>query len=176
MIRTSLVGALAALTALVLTGCGADTPAAPTHNDADVAFARQMVPHHRGAIDMARLAAGRTQNPELLDLAGRVERAQEPELRALTDWLREWGAGPSPSPEHGTHGGSESSELDALDGDRFDRKFLELMIVHHQGAVEMARAELAEGLHQPAKDLARRIADGQEAEILEMQGMLKVAG
>ncbi|CCH29945.1 DUF305 domain-containing protein [Actinosynnema sp. NPDC047251] len=172
MIRKSLVGALAALTFLVPAGCGSQPPAAPTHNDADVTFAREMIPHHQGALDMAKLAEGRTANPELLALAKRVEQAQEPEIRTLTAWLREWGA--NPSADHGAHG--TGSGLDSLEGERFDRKFLELMIVHHQDAVEMARTELAEGRHQPAKDLAQRIVAGQEAEIGEMQGLLEVAG
>ena len=110
---TRLTGLTAALLAgaLVLTGCADDTDAAGhgsmmngssssanssaaqgEFNDADVALAREMIPHHRQAIAMAELAEGRAADPRVLDLAARIQAAQGPEIETMTGWLQDWGA------------------------------------------------------------------------------------
>ncbi|GAA2008266.1 DUF305 domain-containing protein [Nakamurella flavida] len=63
-----------------------------SHNDADVAFARAMVVHHQEAVAMADLVQGRTTNPAVLDLAGRIRAAQAPEIDVMNGWLATWGA------------------------------------------------------------------------------------
>lgn len=60
----------------------------------------------------------------------------------------------------------------AAEGADFDRRWLSMMILHHQGAVEMAKAQLAGGADPGARNLAQRIIDAQEAEIGEMQALL----
>ena len=191
MTRKNLVRtALAVLTAgVALAGCGdpghdvgsttgTTSAADATHNDADVTFAQGMIPHHQGAIEMAGLARGRTSNPKVLDLASRIEKAQEPEIKTLTGWLNDWGA---PVHTTGTPGtdhdmpGMGTAEVDLLaqaEDAGFDRMFLEMMIKHHQGAIDMANAELRQGSNADAKRLARQIIDAQQAEITEMQGLL----
>ncbi|WP_409181231.1 DUF305 domain-containing protein [Amycolatopsis sp. VS8301801F10] len=177
--------------ALLLGACGGpDAPApAPSaqagHNAADVAFAQQMVPHHQQALEMAKMVPSRSSNPKVVDLAGRIDQAQDPEIRQMQGWLTAWGA---PSASHSMPGGHEMSgdhqmtgmmsdadmkSLDAAKGADFDRSWLEMMIKHHQGAVEMAKTELAQGADAGAKALAQRIVDAQQAEIAEMQGLLK---
>ncbi|NUT94325.1 MAG: DUF305 domain-containing protein [Saccharothrix sp.] len=191
--RKNLVGAaLAVLTAgTVLAACGGSTghDTGSTHtttttapssdrNDADIAFAQGMIPHHVGALDMSKLAQGRTSNPKVLDLAKRIEQAQDPEIKVMTEWLKAWGA--APTPEHGGHGTTTGHGMDAADLEKlaqakdtdFDRLFLELMIKHHQGAVDMSNTELRQGHNAGAKELARRIIDAQQAEIEEMKGLL----
>jgi uncharacterized protein (DUF305 family) len=197
MTRKNLVGAaLAVLTSgLVLAGCaegahpGASdhgtttagaTSAAPSteHNDADVTFAQGMIPHHQGAIEMAELAQGRTTNAEVLDLASRVKQAQDPEIKTMTAWLDSWGV-----PAHGSgmdHGsdmpGMGDAELGMLKQAKdaeFDRMFLEMMIEHHQGAVDMANTELRQGSNADAKKLAQQVVDSQQAEITEMRALLR---
>lgn len=118
----------AAVTGLVLAGCGGDTDdgtatgpgsagssSAPAtaqgeHNPADVAFAQGMIPHHRQAVEMAEQAASRTENPEVLDLAARIGAAQGPEIAIMTGWLQEWGA---EVPEPGAMDGM--SGMDGMD-------------------------------------------------------------
>ncbi|MEU4038173.1 DUF305 domain-containing protein [Streptomyces collinus] len=106
--RRAALAAVAGAASLVLAACGADGgdagahqahggPAATgaagagTHNAQDVAFAQGMIPHHRQALEMARLAADRASSPEVKDLAARVEKAQAPEIRTMTGWLKGWG-------------------------------------------------------------------------------------
>jgi len=68
-----------------------------------------------------------------------------------------------------------SEQMSALEdaGDaEFETEWLELMVEHHTGAVEMAETELADGRHAPAQELASEIVDSQRAEIDEMQELL----
>ena len=167
----------------------ADTSAndSTVHNDADVTFVQGMLPHHEGALAMAQLADGRASDPRVIDLADRIEAAQGPEIETMTGWLEEWG---EPLPEedmggmdHGSGGmdmeGMSEEDMTALDsssGAEFDRMFLDMMIPHHQGAVEMAETEIADGSDQDAVEMAREIVESQTAEIEEMQTLLAELG
>jgi uncharacterized protein (DUF305 family) len=190
-----LAGALIAGT-LVLAGC-ADDPTADHDsrttsdgdasasseagsNDADVSFVRGMLPHHRSAIEMSRLAEGRAADPRILDLAGRIEAAQAPEIDTLTGWLEEWVTGETGGPDdggmdHGTGGMMSEQDMQALmrtSGAEFDRLFLAQMIAHHRGAVDMAVTESADGRNADALAMAETIRDSQSAEIAEMEQLL----
>jgi len=154
-------------------------------DDADVTFAQGMIPHHQQAIEMAQMASERAQDPRVLDLASRIEAAQQPEIDTLTGWLEEWGAeedGMGGTGHGGMgHGGGVMSEEDmdalmAASGAEFDRLFLEQMIEHHTGAVEMAVTEAADGQNTDAVAMAGTIRDTQNAEIAEMRQMLTELG
>jgi uncharacterized protein (DUF305 family) len=67
---------------------------------------------------------------------------------------------------------ADMAKLEAASGKDFDRQFLQMMIVHHKGAIQMARAELAHGANPDAKALASRMIKEQQAEIAAMQKML----
>ncbi|KND50423.1 MAG: hypothetical protein AB202_02095 [Parcubacteria bacterium C7867-007] len=69
--------------------------------------------------------------------------------------------------------GRMAQVLEGKTGDTFDQAFLSEMIVHHQGAVQMAQAALQNAKHQEIKDLATKIISAQESEIIEMQGWQK---
>jgi uncharacterized protein (DUF305 family) len=66
----------------------------------------------------------------------------------------------------------QMQQLGAQSGPGFDRMFLQMMIEHHTGAVQMAQIEQAQGLNPQAKELAGTIADDQQREIAEMQALL----
>ncbi|MBL4818825.1 MAG: DUF305 domain-containing protein [Deltaproteobacteria bacterium] len=113
----------------------------------DAQFMKDMIPHHHQAIEMAELVADRTNLQEINDVAGRINASQEDEIKFMQQWLRERGE-PVPEPTahdamHTSHemAGMASPEqmakLANLKGTEFDRLFLELMIVHHEGAVKM---------------------------------------
>jgi uncharacterized protein (DUF305 family) len=194
----------AASTAVVLAGCSnSETPststvtatpttvAAPSvsgstsaHDDADVAFAQGMIPHHSQAVDMAGLAADRAGNDRVKQLAASVENAQGPEIEQLRGFLAAWGQPEAPAGTdhagmgHSSTGGSgmttdaQMQQLEQARGADFDRMFLQMMTAHHEGAVEMARTELAGGRNPEAKALAQKIIDEQQAEIATMANLL----
>ncbi|MET9351764.1 DUF305 domain-containing protein [Streptomyces sp. NPDC006617] len=153
------------------------------HNAADVAFAKGMIPHHRQAVEMADLAPGRARSAEVRKLAADIKKAQDPEIRTLSGWLTSWGEdvpaeGAMDHSMHGTGGTSgmmtaeEMTGLEDASGKAFDTAFTELMIKHHEGAVEMARTEQADGAYGPAKRMAGEIIDSQSAEIEQMNALL----
>lgn len=181
--------------AATLAGCGASEGGSPSssapatssgteqaqHNPADITFATGMIPHHRQAVEMAALVSKRSENPQVVELATQIKQAQDPEIKLMTGWLRQWG---QPVPEHQPSGGhgktpmpgmmpmAEMSSLEQATGTAFDEMWLRMMIEHHQGAVEMARTELDRGTAPAALDLARRIIAAQQAEIEKMRAML----
>ena len=152
-------------------------------NDADVMFAQMMYPHHAQAVQMADMANGRTDNPDVLSLASAIAAAQQPEMDQMTAWLTEWGQ-PAPSADMGQMGGMDHSsgsgmmttqDMDALraaSGPEFDRQWLTMMLAPHTGASEMAHPELADGTAPAAQALARTIVATQQQEIDTMQRLL----
>ncbi|MBE8523152.1 DUF305 domain-containing protein [Amycolatopsis sp. H6(2020)] len=190
MRKNFIIGAVVLASAALLGACssndsmpgmnaGSTAPAAAAgQNDNDVMFAQQMVPHHSQALDMAKLVPSRSTNPKVLDLAGRIEKAQDPEIRQMQGWLNAWGAG-MPGMNHGSGGSmpgmmseADLKQLEAAKGAEFDKMWLGMMIKHHQGAIDMAKTELSQGGDAGAKALAQKIIDAQQAEITEMQGLL----
>jgi uncharacterized protein (DUF305 family) len=180
------LAAVAVAAALALAGCaGTDRSpqdAAQSFNDADVAFGQDMIPHHRQAIEMAKLASDRAASTEVESLAAEIEKAQEPEIQTMTSWLEAWGEEVLEDMSGMGHGGMDmpgmmSAEdmmaLEQASGADFDRMFLEMMIKHHAGAIDMARTEQANGQNRDAKDLAVKIEKGQSAEITTMRGLLE---
>lgn len=187
----ALAGLLAG--ALVLTGCGGgDEPAAGSDRgsasqadaaEADVTFAAGMVPHHAQAVEMADLVLGKAPSAPVAELARKIKAAQQPEIEQLEALLEDLG---KESGGHGGHGDTEHAgamhagmmseeqmrELEAATGAEAERLFLTLMIEHHEGAIEAAEAELADGAHEPALTLAKKIRDDQRAEIATMRALL----
>lgn len=183
------LAAVALLTALGLTlaACGDDTSkeTAADFNDADVSFAAQMIPHHQQAIEMSQLADERAASDEVKELATQIEAAQGPEIETLTGWLEAWGE-ETPSDDmdhsdmgHGTDSGmsgmmdaEQMSTLESASGAAFDRMFLQLMVDHHEGAVEMAKIEVTDGENSDAIDMAQKVISDQQAEIDQMLALL----
>ncbi|MEO9326361.1 DUF305 domain-containing protein [Gordonia aurantiaca] len=160
-----------------------DTPAA--HNEADIAFNSMMIVHHQQAVEMADLVEDRTTNAELIALADRIEDAQEAEIDQMTDRLRSWGVAVPDDDhnghmQHGPHSGAmggmmsaqEMTTLQNARGAEFDRLWLEGMIRHHEGAIEMADEELADGVNPASKELATQVRQTQRSEIDQMRKML----
>lgn len=181
---------LALLAALTLAACGAsndETGAAPpvAFNDADVTFAQAMIPHHQQAVQMANMAKVNASTDEVHDLAVKIEAAQQPEINLMTAWLKTWNR-PAPSGQGMNHdmgkmgaddmpGMMSDDDLKGLNqakGAAFDRMFLTMMIQHHEGAIEMAKTEQADGKDPGAIKLAKQIQTAQTAEITTMYKLL----
>ncbi|MGW7209684.1 DUF305 domain-containing protein [Streptomyces sp. NPDC054837] len=164
------------------TSPSADTAAA--HNAQDVSFAQGMIPHHRQALEMAQLAADRASSAEVKSLAARIEKAQDPEIKTMSGWLKSWGeevpeAGASmPGMDHGSSGmpgmmgDGDMEELGKASGKGFDTMFLTMMVEHHEGAIDMAGTEKTKGRYAAATAMADDIITGQTAEISEMNKLL----
>ena len=156
------------------------TDAMSEFNSADVAFATNMIPHHQQAVEMAEFAEERAGSQEIKDLAAQIKAAQGPEIETMTGWLAAWG---EPIPDDmggmdmsgsmpGMMSMGDMNMLRESSGAGFDQMFLTMMIQHHQGAIEMARTEQADGANEAAIQLAEEIEAAQTAEISMMRGML----
>jgi uncharacterized protein (DUF305 family) len=150
------------------------------HNDADVTFAMGMVPHHQQAVEMADTILGKGGiDDRVTALAKKIKAAQAPEITLMTGWLDTWGSpvdsmSNMPGMDMGTGMMSKDdmSKLAAATGLDASRLFLEQMIVHHTGALDMADIETSSGTNPAAQELAKNIFSGQTAEIAEMKSIL----
>ena len=162
-----------------------DAAGAGAHSEADIDFAEQMIEHHKGAVEMADLAADRAQSADVKALAAKIKAAQQPEIDLMSSWLEAWGghehgSGEQGSGGHGAHmpGMMSAEQMAALQnarGTEFDRMFLELMVEHHEGAITMSKDQIAGGQSPEAVSLAKKIIADQTAEIGEMKRMLAAA-
>lgn len=190
-IRAAVATALALSAVLLLSGCatgtddgsmpGMDHGSSPSAgvDDADVMFASMMIVHHEQAIEMSDIVlAASGIDPAVTELAQRIKAAQGPEIEQLEDWLDEWGVSSDDRDASGMdHGDGMMSAEDLValrdaDGSEASRLFLEQMIMHHEGAVEMAQAQVDEGSDPEAVELAQAIIDAQTEEIQEMTDLL----
>ena len=149
---------------------------ASTLNSQDVMFLRGMIPHHQQAVEMSRLAPTHTKNPEVLDLAAKIQSAQQPEIDRMTQWLTDAGEstnmGGMDMGDMGLMSDEEMLALDNAKDNTFDKLFLTGMIVHHQGAVHMAQGIIANGESTQVRSLASSILTSQTSEIDQMKAML----
>lgn len=202
MPRVLALSAVALSASLVLAACGGggghngmdkgDQPKSPAaasatqpgstgFNDTDVMFAQMMIPHHEQAVDMAKVVLAKSANADVKKLATAIEGAQAPEIAQMKGWLSAWGkpaAMPGmPGMDHGTSGDGMMSDADmrkfrAATGTELDTQFLQMMIVHHNGAIKMAEDELAKGVNADARKLAEAVKSSQSAEVRQMQQLL----
>jgi uncharacterized protein (DUF305 family) len=143
----------------------------------DRMFLAGMIAHHEGAIDMANMVPAQAKHAELKALAQEIIKAQDKEIIDMTNWQQQWGYPASSGEQMTDHSamGMESDmaamtdQLKGLTGDDFDKKFLELMIEHHQDAIDMARPGEVNAQHQEVKNLAKAIFNTQTQEISQMQ-------
>jgi uncharacterized protein (DUF305 family) len=142
-----------------------------------VAFAQMMIPHHEQAVEMADLALENdTASQDVKALAAQIKGAQDPEIQTMKGWLSQWGATESAGAmDHGSGGmmgDDDMSSLMGASGTEFDQMWLEMMIEHHEGAIEMAQDVLSTTANADVEKLATAVVAGQEKEIATMQGML----
>lgn len=155
-----------------------DTVAA--HNADDVMFAQMMIPHHQQAVELAALAPRHTGNQALLTLASAISAQQQPEINAMKALLLQWDVDPNAPADHSGHGAAMQGMVDdatmarlaSLNGPEFDTLWLQAMINHHQGAVEMAKAEIANGQSVDMTSMAKAMVTAQQTEINQMKQML----
>jgi uncharacterized protein (DUF305 family) len=156
-------------------------PKGALYTVADVEFMQGMIAHHAQAIHMTRMAEGRGANPRLLRLATKIDQSQVPEILIMQEWLRgrDQFAPDTSSWRTMTMAGMLTAEqlkaLDAATGVAFDRLFLELMIQHHEGALQMVKELFAvkgAGQEVDVNVFANDVVVAQTAEIGIMRQML----
>jgi uncharacterized protein (DUF305 family) len=140
-------------------------------NRADLMFMNMMIIHHDQAIEMAELAENRTENENILELSENISQAQTSENQKMSEWLREAGFN-RPMRGHRMAGMATQQEMNELrqsQGREFDLLFSELMIEHHEGGIEMARAEVQNGKSEKVVELAQRMIEVQQEEVEKME-------
>lgn len=170
-----------------------------TFTAADVAFMQHMIMHHAQAVEMVGLLETRGANPAVRMMGRRIAMSQQAEMAVMRDWLTERGQ-PLEMPGMSSHAGMDHSAhaghvmpasdtpimpgmlspaqmqtLAAASGPDFDRLFLQGMIQHHQGALDMVEALLANaGAAEDTllSDFTTSVVADQSAEILRMQSIL----
>lgn len=161
----------------------------PVEDSAEVGFARDMANHHAQAVNMAQLLYDRTDDPEMRFLALDIMLTQQAQIGQMQGWLRVWGQSLSSTdpamtwmgmPVNGLMPGMASVEdinrLRDLSGDEADILFLQLMIPHHRGGVNMANAVLEYTDRAEVIALAQAIVNSQANEIAFMQAVLQAKG
>lgn len=193
-VRRALLAATASVAVLALAACGssggdgkassatATETATGSHNAADVSFSKEMIQHHRQAVEMAGLAAGHASSAQVKSLATKIKGAQDPEIKTMSGWLTSWGeqvpadmsgmGHDMSSAAPGMMSDADMGELEKMSGTGFDKMFLTMMVQHHEGAVAMAKTEKTDGEYDPATKLAANVITAQSAEIAQMNKML----
>lgn len=183
---------VAVLAVLVVAGCGgkdngkdsggmsgmsgmSDSSSASVGNGADRAFVSQMIPHHKSAIEMARIAQQRGQSQFVKTLADNIVRTQTAEISTLKAEDKKLAAA-------GIKKGDMQMSMDDMGmsmgsgmlktAKPFDPAFLKMMLPHHKGAVKMAQMELDMGKSAKLKSVARDIISAQNKEITDMNKAL----
>ena len=179
--------ALALITLTLVAGLPAHpVPALATVPGTNQTFDRQFidmkVPHHMGAVAMARIALARAQHPAIKRLARSIIADQDREIARMKAWRKAWyGRATTPPMDRMPMLPGLMMHMDMM-GDvsrlktatPFDRAFIDAMIPHHRMAVAAAKLELTSGSHPELKALALSIIESQSREIGLMQAYREV--
>lgn len=137
----------------------------------DAQFIDSMLEHHRGAVAMAEAALAQAEHEELLALAKAIIAAQTQEIEQMTAWRQSWYPALAPTGGMGMDMGEMAISANASKS--FDQRFIDAMISHHQGAIDMAQMAQQMAEHAEIKTLADAIITAQQAEIEQMQRWLE---
>ena len=167
------------------------------HDSSDAVFAVHMVPHHELGVRLIELAAVQADDVRLRELAFEMSGYHRRELTQLRGWRTAWSrpsrsmpldsmgpmgtmdiapAAAAPSMPLGMLTDAELADLSSRSGRSFDRRWLELMIRHHEGGVAMADLEVRSGRCKPALALAATISSVQREQITAMHSLLGQLG
>lgn len=161
----------------------------PSNDSAEAGFARDMAAHHAQAVNLAQLEYDRTNDPEVRQMTLDILLTQQAQIGQMRGWLSVWGlpaasANPSmlwmgmltSSSMPGMATPQDINRLRQIQGLEADGLFLQLMIPHHRGGVEMANAILERTQLPEVRALAQSIVDSQMSEIALMELLLKQKG
>lgn len=166
----------------------------PLDGSAEAGFARDMQTHHGQAVQMSLIVMERTSDPAVRSMAKDIATGQQQQAGQMFAWLQLWGLKPTGSqppmawmgsdhhgatsasgdavPMPGMASDADLQRLSTASGVEAERIWLELMIAHHRGGVEMADAVLDRSDRDEVVTLARAMTSAQTSEIAAMQAML----
>ena len=168
-------------------------PSYPLDTGADAGFLRDTSAHHAQAVDMSMIILGKTEDVELHTVATDMARTQQAQIGIMQGWLSAWGLNSRSAEPPMTwmadheHGGGEGEfpetmpglatdedlvRLSDAEGEEAEVLFLELMIAHHLGGIEMAEAEVELGNEELVTNFAQGMVDAQTTEVENMERML----
>lgn len=168
-------------------------PSSPLSTGADAGFLRDMSSHHAQAVDMSLIIIDKTEDPELHTVATDMARTQQAQIGIMQGWLMAWGlnargaqppmtwmgghdhgagTGDVPDSMPGLASSEEMVALEESEGVEAEILFLELMIAHHLGGIEMAEAEVTLGGEKLVVDLAQGMINAQQTEVDLMEAMI----
>jgi uncharacterized protein (DUF305 family) len=162
--RTSTVVIVSVLVPLM--SCGGAEP-----NAADRLFVAEMIPHHHLGMELVDQATRRVDDTRLRRLVFEMSSYHVSELEQLHEWAKKWNVEPAVD-FPGDITKSELADLAALDGRNYDLRWLELMIEHHEGALEISERQIIEGSNDTSIDMAETVDDVQRREIADMEDLL----
>lgn len=144
-----------------------------SYNDPDTAFAKGMLGHHRGAIDMAEIQLKYGKDAAMRQLAQQIITEQQAEIDVLNKWLASHPDAAKPKPNTNAMQQAYANSMDDLHGEMTlgiadpspDMAFAQGMLPHHIGAVDMAKIQLKYGTDEEMLALAQEIIDNQQADI-----------
>lgn len=146
-------------------------------------FLSGMIPHHQGAVAMARYQIATGKNEEMIALAHRIITEQQAEIKQMEELLKNYrcpasdGITPAYTRESQASMEKMMKDFPNLDNETNpDRAFAKAMIPHHQAAIDMASAAAENTSNKKILELARKIIAAQQAEIKQMQSFLNHAG
>lgn len=159
----------------------------PDANSAAVGFLRDMAVHHAQAVEMADVIRSRTDDAALALLATDITLTQQSQIGRMLGWLELWGVSPTvtggpmawmtnhsmdqPMTMPGMASRDDVATLADLPIREAEAQFLQLMIAHHRGGIEMAQAIVEIGAPEEVERLARSILAGQTSEIEAMENL-----
>ncbi|NUU17011.1 DUF305 domain-containing protein [Cellulomonas humilata] len=200
-----IVVAAAALALWIGISLGGAAAAAPAADSVDAGFSRDMQTHHGQAVQMSMSVLETSEDPDVRTLARDIMLTQQQQAGQMHGWLTQWdlpqtsssapmawmstggddmagmehGSTQTPSgdlPMPGMAGAEDLARLSAATGSEADRLYLQLMIPHHEGGVEMAQAAVAMAADDDVRRLAQAIVDSQSAELTVLRDMLAERG
>lgn len=161
---------------------------APGNDSVEAGFARDMQTHHQQAVEMAMYEWQNGSDPAMTTVAYDIATSQSAEIGMYRSWLRDWGvqlstgepmawAGEEHAHDSEETGGlmpgmatdEQIAEFKSLSGSEADVMFADLMIAHHIGGVDMAKAALDGSDNELVVDAARRTISVQQAEIENLE-------
>ncbi len=147
------------------------------YNDPDTAFAKSMLGHHHGAVDMAKIELKYGNDETMLKLAKDIIDSQQLEIDIINKWLASHPDAPKPKPNTQAMQQAYTAGMQAMHNDMMtgianpipDMAFARGMLPHHRGAVDMAMIQLQYGTDKEMRKLAQDIIDAQQPEIIWLQ-------